>query len=288
MEPRSSYSAMWFSPQPEAEIKRRVNVIRNFLNYLLHHDVCPEHQDQLFAAKQICDTGEAQLWLTAECARLMPGNFNIACSLLFHGWYHDCYIDQLGDEQPSQKDQRILTAQNVFRAALASHGTDHICDLYQQHNSQRKSQPLRKFRTGLEVVRVEYASDQVKQLYNMPMFHECKPTGKLLVRVWHNPASLEQDITEEEEQAARMEPIELPEFEFWIEEEVLGKIFTGMKFEADVYELTFGVYFFDSPTNFRCSFFSWLPNEAMIGWKDHDYLPPRAANPPADLEVSED
>lgn len=276
---------MWFTPETQTEIKRRVNVIRSFLNFLLHHEVCPEHLDQIQAAKRTCDAAESQLWLVGECGRLMPGDFNIACSALFNGWYHDCYISQNGDSQSSEKDERIAMARTAFRVALAAHGSEVICNTYTAHNKLHQKQPLRRFRTALEVIRVEYASYEVKELYALPAFGSCKPTGRLLTRTWHNPASLAEDLTEEEEEARLTQPRRQVEYEFWMEEHILSKVFPGLKFEADVYELTFGIYFFDSPANFRCSFFTWLPNEAMVGWRKHEYLVPREPIAPVQLEM---
>jgi Argonaute siRNA chaperone (ARC) complex subunit Arb1 len=278
---------MWFTQEAQPEIKRRVNVIRSFLNYLLYHDVCPEYKDQIAAAKSTCDVGEAQLWLVGECGRNMPGSFNIACSLLFHGWYYDCYMPSSNDEGSELAKRRIEEAQTAVRAALACHGSSEICKKYIEDTQSLKKQPLRKIRTGLEVTQIEFADDEKRQICAMPIFKGCKSTGKMTACTWWNPASLEPDLTEEEEAGGLTTQAQQSTYEFWVEEDILAKMFCGLKFEADVYELTFGVYFFDQPVNFRCSFFSWIPNEAMIGWRDHVYLPPRDPFPQPELEIIE-
>ena len=50
-----------------------------------------------------------------------------------------------------------------------------------------------------------------------------------------------------------------------------------MKLQVTVKELSFGIYFFDAITGVHCSFFTILPNELMLGWKEieKEWLLPR-------------
>lgn len=45
----------------EDKVKHLVGIIRNFLNYLLYHDVCPEYKDQIYAARALCDRASTEI-----------------------------------------------------------------------------------------------------------------------------------------------------------------------------------------------------------------------------------
>ena len=256
-----------------------MHVIRAFLNYLLHHDVCPEYEEQIYNARKTCDVGEAQLWLLHESARALPGDFNKACSVIWGGQYFNSYIDpdnewakRIGLKPGMTKEQ----AHVVFVAALSNHGTEENFQAYVAQNSNKRTKIVRQFEASLEVTDIQFASYDVRQQYKAPAINGLHPTGKLKAQTWHNPATAEDDLTEEEEAAlakAGQRPVET--FEFWVEDVVLEKMFVGMKLHVQVYELSFRVYYFDTVTGTLCSFYSFVPNEDMIGWREHKYLPPR-------------
>ena len=286
----SSNSPSWFIPEDgsDTETKRRVHVIRNFLNYLLHHDVCPEHAEQIQAARETCDVGEAQLSLIGKSCRMLPGQFNVACSTLFGGWYNETYNhsgDWGADDTINASSMTLEQAKKCFIAGMASNSSPQMFEKYQEHTAASRKQPLRQFRTGFEVTELKFADREVKHLYRLPQYQAYKCVGKVKARTWYNPASYAEDLTEEEEKERANQTREISEYEFWLEEEVMEMMFQGMKLEAEVYETTFGMYFFDTVSQVACSFFSFIPNDMMDGWREHVYLPPRDSYEPKHLEV---
>lgn len=57
----------------------------NFYNYLMHHNVCPEYLAQIKAARDVVKLGRNQLIAIHNLGSLIPGEFNIACSVLLEG-----------------------------------------------------------------------------------------------------------------------------------------------------------------------------------------------------------
>ena len=259
-------------------IKQYVHVIRSFLNYLLHHDVCPEYRQQVLDARKTCDAGEAQLWLIRESASALPGDFNQACSMIWGGQYFNTYVGEdnewaksVGIEPGMSPEQ----AKKIFTAGLSLYGTNASVNQYNTENETKQTKIVRQFETFLEITEIQYPTADARDFYNLPVLKGLSTLGKIQARTWHCPDAPDEDLTEAEEAAiaANGRPIET--FAFWVEEGVLDKLFDGMKLRAQVYELSFGVYFLDTVTACLCSFFAVVPNEDMIGWREHRYVPPK-------------
>ena len=250
-------------------------VIRNFLNYLLHHDVCPEYNDQINAARATCNLAEKELFECSSAAALMPGDFNKACSAIFGGYYENLYVGDAEwakgiDFDPGMSPEK---ARKILKTGLAAQGDDKIIDAFKRQTLEKQSRVINAFRTGLEITEIICADQEVLALYkNVPA---CKPLGKLKVKTWYRLGP-QEDLTEEEEALQIPKPVR--EYDLWVEDELLQYCFVGMKFEATLRELSFGVYYFDTLASTHCSFYTVLPNELMIGWKEHVYLPPREKN----------
>ncbi|MCJ1477684.1 hypothetical protein MMC13_006357 [Lambiella insularis] len=275
----------------EQQIKGHIAVIRNFLNYLLHHEVCPEYKDQINAARDTCNLGEKQLWSITQACRILPGHFNQACSVLFGGYHQRQYI---GDQEWVQsldvdKGMSIEQARKIFLAGLAAQGDDEVFRKYNKHVSKNKAHALEKVETGLEVIEIEYADEEIRKYYaaaDNPA-KGLSPLGTMKVKTWKNTDDAPEDLTEEEEQElADGNNSQGQIYTLWIEDNVLSKLFVGMKLEAKIYKLSFGIWFLDLVTGAFCSFFDVLPNEKMIGWREHKYLPRREVQKRPDLVLT--
>lgn len=286
---RSYTLPIQFDLYTEEIIKSKTHVIRNFLNYLLHHDVCPEYASQIYAARNIVDQADRELWLCAQAARLLPGSFNTACSELFGGALHGLYI---GDQEWAKG---LLTgppilgispqlARKTFKAGLIARGDDRIFELYKKQDDARKVKIMQKIETGLEITELLPAEQEVLDLYQSQVGQGLEPLGRLRAKTWFFPGASPEDLTEEEEETAKEAPKEIKDYELWVEDNVLRKCFVGMKFNTTIKELSFGVRYFDEVRGVYCSFYSELPNDAMVGWRkiEKTWLPMREKEPPGD------
>ena len=258
-----------FDVATEKQIKSCTAIIRNFLNYLLHHDVCPEYKDQILAARSTCDLAGKELWACKQASAWLPGDFNTACSTIFGGYYQNMYI---GDQEWAKdidiyKGMSTETAKTIFKAGLAAQATDSVFEDFNAKTKEKNLGVTSTIATGLEVMDILKADKDVLGMYAAQK-PSLKPLGKMKARTWYNPTLPEEDLTEEEEVVTAIAPKEVKVYELWIEDEVLEKCFVGMKFDVTVRELNFGVLYFDTIIGVHCSFYCMLPNELMIGWKE--------------------
>ena len=274
---RSSRLPQCFETSTEYQVKYWVAVIRNFLNYILHHDVCPEYNDQINAARETCNIAEKELWSVTQASRLLPGDFNRSCSVVFGGCYQKTYVgDQDWTDAPDiRQSVNVDRARKIFLAGLAAQGNSDVFQTYNKHVSENKACVEEVLNTGLEIVELERADNEILKFYHAKdnPVKGCTPLGKVKVKTWYEPDTQPDDLTEEEEQERQPEPIHT--YQLWLEDDIMAKLFVGMKLSGTLRKLSFGPYFLDSVHGIHCSFYSVLPNELMLGWREHVYLPPR-------------
>ncbi|KAI9883502.1 MAG: Cleavage polyadenylation factor subunit clp1 [Watsoniomyces obsoletus] len=281
-----------------------VNIIRNFLNYILHHNVCPEYSEQVLATRRICDLAETELNLVREVARLMPGDYNVACSTQFEGYYKGMYTgDQDWAKELSVKiglsDMQVKKVLSMALINVQGYTTEKA----ELVNHPENIHVLRKEDLSLEVTGIVHPDEDVKRVYAARSDPEMKPIGKIKARYWVNPFAVAEDVSDDGEEET--DPFRKEELEFWLEEEILEKAFVGMKFESVVCQVLVGggkgrfddgvdqdgsveqngennavngkgdtdtgdgytLLFLDRVWAVYCSFYTNLPNEMMIGWK---------------------
>lgn len=271
-------------------------MIRNFLNYLLYHNVCPEYNDQINTSKDIINQADKELWMTIRANRLLPGIFNTACSEIFGGQLKGLYV---GDQEWAQaegftdmgsKGISPQMAKRAFKAGLVARGEQRMLETFKQHGEAGKVKVVSETLTGLEVTDLLHAEQEVLQLYQTPVGKGLKPLGRLKAKTWDCPGARPEDLTEEEEAAAATAPQETKEYELWIEDHVLDLCFVGMKFITIIKELSFGVLYFDELRGIFPSFHTMLPNDLMIGWRkiEKTWLPRRETGAQDDEQEQQD
>lgn len=255
----------------QQRIESYTAIVRNFLNFLLHHDVCPEYNDQIHAARRVCDQADRELWKIAQAGKLLPGNFNRACCVIFGGECRGLYtgdqewaegVDSGGDLSPE-------AARKTFKFALTAQASNEMIEKYQSQTRDRSIGVTSVVDANLEVTELIPPSEAGLALYKSKAGDDLQPVGKLRAKSWFNPLAYPDDLTVEEEAAAAAGETGTTEhYEFWVEEELLRHCFVGMKLETKVHRTSFGVDYLDTVTGVRCSFFRLLPNEQVIGWRD--------------------
>ncbi|KAJ5561238.1 hypothetical protein N7535_009435 [Penicillium sp. DV-2018c] len=80
----TGYFMSYYNPETEEEIKQCTDTMKNFFTYLLYHDVCPAHKDDLEEARKTCDRSTKELLSIQQLIHHDgPGDFNHGCSKLF-------------------------------------------------------------------------------------------------------------------------------------------------------------------------------------------------------------
>ena len=211
---------------------------------------------------------------------MLPGDFNKACSEIFGGMYQGMWSENQEWMQGMDLDYDVGIsphhARKVFKYAFAANADDDTHKTYRQQlkGNATKIKNIQE-NAGFEVTEILFPSQDTLDFYAQPEAAGLKPVGKLRAKTWIIPTAAEEDLTEEEEKALATKPLEIRHYEFWIEADVLSQCVVGMKIEATVTDLSFGVSYFDAIFGLHCSFYQLLPNELMVGWREpeKEWLP---------------
>jgi Argonaute siRNA chaperone (ARC) complex subunit Arb1 len=279
----------FYALDTEANVYTVTNLLSNFMNYLLHHDVCPEYREPILAAKQCCIKASRELWSTRQAQKWLPGDFNVACSTLFGGAYSKRYDGQTSwtEEGGGFVGQTDEQARQIVKFAVACAGSEEQYQLWYEKAmvNDIKVTKARKG-VGLAITEIIMPDNETRDFYKEKT-KEFRPVGKIYTKGWRNPSGPVDDLTPEE-QALRtkatgdttsaaggfhqVREAEEDEYEFFIEEAVLQHLFAGMKLEATVRTLNCGICFIDEVFNAYCSFDTFLPNDRLYGYKKPRYL----------------
>ncbi|KAI1647885.1 Argonaute siRNA chaperone complex subunit Arb1-domain-containing protein [Daldinia loculata] len=264
----------------EAANLQAAGLIKNFLNYVLMHDVCPEYTFDIMAARRICDAAPYELRMVHELILSLPGSFNTAA----HSLFCDRQVDK--HDVPDHYDKLIAFRVTVFSSALDQKIKKRLMD----------SDP-----TTIHVVNTKEETYEVvdiilprqrdivmvkEQLEEAGHSGKGKPAGILVLKPsvvdfgFNNlPRPDQVDFTSAESE------------DYLLEDDLLDKFDKGMKVKAIVCELNIGVRFIKAVKDVRVSFDLFLPQILMENWKDpapSTRPPPSASNPNAEEKAIAD
>lgn len=270
---RSSWYPVKYGYAPEG-IKTACQVLRSFYNYLRYHRVCPEYDEQIQAALEICDTVEAELVKANIACLALPGDFNASASTLFGGaqaglfaadkdWAKEALAEGVDVNDIGLRDQE---ARIKFSTGIALLGSDEQQDLL----SVTKVKVIKRESIGLKVTAIDLPEDITKDMYYLQLeswrdkLVRLEPLGKLKCKVWIADDCDEWDLPKDRYPDARPHKDYQTAYEFWIEGDVLGKCFIGMKIDASILTLEGGLTILDEVKQTYCSFYTWLANEIWM------------------------
>lgn len=242
-------------------IEMAADLVKNFLNYVLMQDVCPEYTTNILAARHICDIAPVELRYTHELTLELPGGFNCAARSLFcEGEIR--HLDR--DESAEAFIQFKFTTFVWSLSEKAQQIKQEILDIADP-TTMKVISTTRKTYQILDIVRPRQKDKEMveKKLVGMGAKSKIKPAGFISVRPaiiahgWGNlPRSEEVDFSNVE-----------PE-EFILEDELLAKFEVGMKIAMTVCELNVGLRFIKEVHDLRVSFDTFLPQYLMVDWKN--------------------
>ncbi|EWC43390.1 hypothetical protein DRE_07706 [Drechslerella stenobrocha 248] len=228
-----------FGIKTPENIEMSVNLIRNFLNFILYHNVCPEFADNLKQSLKSCDLAAEELPICSVLSDKFPGNFNKACSTLFGG-YWSLIIPQEWDDADAKdpkKPEPGFTreqAQEIYDAIIGEiPGVD-------------------REKPGKEVHR-DYASLEVTSIWLPPTGSPLK-LGKINCVPWTPEGSTPIESRWESGGLAG-------ELTLWCEKTVTQYAYPKMHMCCTVHELDNGLLYFDEMTGVMCSKFLEIRDE---------------------------
>ncbi|KAB5539495.1 Argonaute siRNA chaperone complex subunit Arb1-domain-containing protein [Coniochaeta sp. 2T2.1] len=259
-------------------IKMAADVVENLLNYILHHDVCPEYNDNIKQAKAICQESVDQI---TRCFRVIweaPGDFNIACSSLFdHGKRKIFDPDSAGNPYYMPADH----AQRVFYASMA---------VQKFLFNKLKGKPIKdievidEFKQTFEVVEIIVPAEGQAKAY-LGVKNAKGETGRIKAcgRVVLSPYLMEDGYDK------GTAPIAAPGIsereEFILDWSILEHMTVGMKLKLVICQLNIDLKFIKAFFDVRPRYYTFLPQELMYKYKEpvpNERPPPSVENPDID------
>ncbi|KAI1134434.1 Argonaute siRNA chaperone complex subunit Arb1-domain-containing protein [Hypoxylon sp. FL0543] len=262
----------------EAANRQAANLVKNFLNYVLMHDACPEYEDDVKAARRICDIAPLELRMMHELIHELPGTFNTTTKSLF------CE----GEVKRSDEDE-IYGKLVTFRVTVLSSPVDEkIKDKIMNSGDPTTIYVVDTKEETYEVVDIVRPSKRdismvEEQLKKAGHPGKGKPAGVLKLK----PSIIDfgfDNLPRSDE--SELDSIELEEY--LLEGDFLAKFEKGVKIKAVVCKLNIGLRFIKEVKDVRASFDLFLPQMLMENWKEpvpNERPPPSASNPNAEEEA---
>ncbi|KAF3171627.1 hypothetical protein TWF225_002242 [Orbilia oligospora] len=238
-----------FGMKSPEQIEKAVNTIKNFLNYILYHNVCPEYTDNIKQAVKTCDKANEELPICAVLSDKFPGDFNKACSTLFGGYWS--YMtprewEKVDGELDFKKPEPGLSKE---KASEIYHAL--ICEL--PHITFDIS------KTPREIYR-EYASLEVVSVW-LPKPGSPLKLGRIVCKSWTPEEAL--PIT-----SKWSEPNNLT---LYCEKTVAQYAYPKMHFGCTVHELDYGLVYFDEISGVMCSNFLEIRDDKELEVDSDDF-----------------
>lgn len=248
---------------PAVAMEKCISVVENFLRYVLHHSVCPEHTGDVKAALQVAADARAEWPQLVKLQEAVPGQFNLAAAEISG----NCDVDDWSFQ--SFVRPKDFNPQKVFYSTLA------LLDdpgLFAKMVAQ-KPQVISEIECSLILIETIYPKDDVVQNFRRLNIGEqdnkarLSPVGQARFQPttiedgWYDPYINENlDASEE--------------IVLYIEASILAFMKVGMRFEMKLCRVDAGMYFLKSIIRVVPSFYAFLPQQLM-----RDFTPPQKVEP---------
>lgn len=278
---RTSFFPYYFYPDTEEMVHLGTGTIKNFLSYLLLHEICPEYEGNIRCAQMSCDIASKELWQNQQFTVSAPGNFNTSCSILFGGYLYDTCVDGNTWKSPKLDDSGIITRDMALSItgsvlnAVASRSTDtekgrqlrtRFSELSRRNAVASKVEDI----NGFEITEI---FPVVTEIY---LRGATRRIGKVIGKPYRDPAKAHVDLSPQERLQWEKRTLTgaSPQFTFFLEESVYKHCYRGMKVIASVWEFGYGIHYFEEVVTAFGSIYTVLCNDLMLGWKKPGSLVP--------------
>ncbi|KAH7324693.1 Argonaute siRNA chaperone complex subunit Arb1-domain-containing protein [Stachybotrys elegans] len=256
----------------DAEFEQAVDVVKNFLRYVLHHDVCPEYEADVKKALELCGVVYEEWARSQELLVTLPGAFNKAACLTYGISQHPDYPGR----------DHIWNSSVPFRVAFYSTlgllGEPALL----RHLSEAGTGIVKEFDCVLKVVEITRPSiEQVARFEHLHIGNQHRPlhpVGKVVLV----PSTIEDDwdYPAVPSQLDKGERVTL-----YLEDAILANLQLGVKLSVHLMETTTGFRFIYAVDNVVPSFYTFLPQSMMKHFRQlelNERPAPSVACPEAD------
>jgi hypothetical protein len=249
--------------------------VENFLRYVLQHDVCPEYNQNVESALQICKQAREEWPALIQLQQDLPGCFNLAAGELFSSVGANEW-SFLSFSRPDGFDPKT-----TFLAVCALRGEVVTLDQF----SQGKVEASKEQSYCVEVTAVERAAASIQERFSALRIEGIGYGIEAVGKVFFKPA-----IIEDEWETLNMPALPTGK-DTWVylEDSLLTNVFPKMKMDITLVELNTGIRFIKTISRIVPSFYTFLPQQMMRHYKqprDDDRPAPSVQNPEAQEEHS--
>ncbi|TFB01463.1 Argonaute-binding protein 1 [Trichoderma ghanense] len=255
-------------PKPMEEA---ISVVENFLRYVLHHDVCPEYEDNVKEALNICQMARDE-WTTLNTLQTaLPGVFNPAATELFVKFDPDSWDSSLFNVPEG------FDAKSVFYSSIAMLEDDKLFE----HLAGKAVELVDQYECALEITEVHLPTEEVIERFKKLAITAAgnktlrlMPLGKLTLK----PVTIEDGWV----QQGAAHPLQGKEIDLYFEQNILASLKPGMKMALEIGDLGADVRFVKSIRKIVPTFYTFLPQELMVQFKipqKNDRPAPSVHNP---------
>jgi hypothetical protein len=254
-------------------IKIAAVVVENFLNYVIHHGVCPEYANGLQRAKGVCNKVVDQCRRIFAFTRDAPGDFNTACRILFCA---DDTEDVPHDDSEVTKDH----AERVFHATVAASEA-----LFENVNRTKVIKVIDEDVQAFEVEQISQPDEELIRNYlsvrNMAETPgNIKPCGRVTLK----PIVLLDGFSRDEDQGPA--PSIDSRESIVLDAALLDYLKVGMKMRLALCTLNIGLKFIKTVMAVQPDYYVFLPQkgtDAYLQTTKADHLPVWTMSPRREL-----
>ncbi|ROW16855.1 hypothetical protein VPNG_01526 [Cytospora leucostoma] len=283
------------------ENKLAVDTILNFLKYVRHHDVCPEYADNLADACRVCELASTEIPRIALVGTSMPGDFNLACRILFCGTgkisgapqSSVATKDVLYEEKMDDNTNNLgawatgviapndFDAERVFKTTISIQEPDLIDRVLLM--DERPIQVVTTYEDAYIVKEVVFSEEDTVDVYRGVKGKDgqtraISPIGRVLLLPtiiedgWDNHPTFAEGRADNPGR-----PLSI-----YMEHNIMENMVVGMKMQLVICELDVGIVFIKECTEVLPSFHLFLPQALMMNYKapkPNERLPPSVDDP---------
>ncbi|KAF3066219.1 Argonaute-binding protein 1 [Trichoderma lentiforme] len=251
-----------------------IDVIENFLRYVLHHDVCPEYEENVKEALDICLMAREEWPMLNSLQTALPGLFNFAATELFSKTEPDAWALDLF-QIPEGFDPK-----SVFYSAITMLGDIKVFE----HLVGDAVELVNQYECTLEITKVNLPTTELIERFQKLAITtdgnkkiRLMPLGKVTLK----PAVIEDGWVEPDIQ----HPLQGKEIDLYFEQNILANLKPGMKMTLEICELGADVRFVKRIRKIVPSFYTFLAQELMVHFRapeKNDRAAPSVHNPTAE------
>ncbi|KAK7397970.1 hypothetical protein QQX98_012663 [Neonectria punicea] len=240
-----------------------IDVVDNFLRYVLQHDVCPEHETNVKEALDVCEYARTEWPMLRQLYASLPGQFNLAAGELFRP-------DDAATSWSFQEFTRPegFDPKSVFYSAFA------LMDEPEMFARLCEQEPkvVKEFTCTLELVEVSRPSEDIVRRVNSLVIGDGAAKHIAVGKAIFKPGIIEDDWVTPEAPW----PIAEEQMTLFFDDDILAHMSVGMKARLGIYELNVGLRFVKTVEIIVPTFYTYLPQELM-----RHYKPPQDTDRPA-------